>query len=183
MKLHSTICAACLSATSLYAGTNATVAVEQIYHLAGDHLAFGTIYLKGSDRITTKASFKPPVEITIVAKTESNLRMAYAADQVIFNWAHNPTQLRMDGGPADGQHKYGAGQIPKNKFVTIKWIVRPDQQDIFVDGELRLQHRGNYSAIDRPVSVFCEKSKVAVTSIKVRDLSDQAAANTPGTHH
>src|SRR5436190_4464019 len=43
--------------------------------------------LKGSETATTKATFKPPVEIIIEAKTDStNLRMSYAANDVIFNW-------------------------------------------------------------------------------------------------
>ncbi|MBC8095689.1 MAG: hypothetical protein H7Y43_07740, partial [Akkermansiaceae bacterium] len=41
------------------------------------------IILNEDDRATTPISFKPPVEITIVAKTDStNLRLAYAADSV-----------------------------------------------------------------------------------------------------
>ena len=43
--------------------------------------------LKKGEAATTKATFKPPVEIVIEAKTDStNLRMSYAADQIIFNW-------------------------------------------------------------------------------------------------
>src|SRR5437899_3087796 len=75
--------------------------------------------LKGSDRMSTPVSYRPPVEITIVAKTDkTNLRMAYAADQVIFNWELDPAQLRIDGGPADGLHRPGYGRIPIKKYVT-----------------------------------------------------------------
>ena len=43
--------------------------------------------LEDGDILSTPGSFKPPVEITIVAMTDStDLRIAYAADQVIFNW-------------------------------------------------------------------------------------------------
>src|ERR1041385_5703378 len=67
------------------------------------------IVLTGNDRLTTPGSFRPPVEITIVAKTDStNLRMAYAADQVVFNWELNGSELRIDGGPANGMHKADA---------------------------------------------------------------------------
>src|ERR1700677_2798395 len=73
----------------------------------------GPTVLKGSARLSTPQSFRPPVEITVLAKTDStNLRLAYAADQVIFNWELNQAQLRIDGGPADGLHKYGVGHIP-----------------------------------------------------------------------
>ena len=72
----------------------------------------GTV-LKGADRLETTERYQPPVEITVVAKTDStNLRLAYAADQVIFNWELDESQLRVDGGPANGQHRPGAGHIP-----------------------------------------------------------------------
>src|SRR6185312_12369034 len=38
--------------------------------------------LKGSQHLDTPQSYRPPVEITVVAKTDStNLRLAYEADQ------------------------------------------------------------------------------------------------------
>lgn len=129
------------------------------------------IVLTGHDRLTTPGSFRPPVEITIVAKTDSaNLRMSYAADQVIFNWEVNGDELRMDGGPAGGLHKAGAGAIATNKFVNIRWIVTAKKQSIYVDKELRFEHTGDYSQIDRPVSVFAADSKVTVKGIAVRQL-------------
>ncbi len=130
--------------------------------------------LKGSDHLDTPVSYRPPVEITIVAKTDStNLRMAYAADQVIFNWEEDPWQLRVDGGPANGLHKKGAGHIPKGKYVTIKWMVTTTRQEIFVDGQKRYEHEGDYSQIDRPVSVFpANGSTVTVKSLRVKAISD-----------
>jgi hypothetical protein len=113
------------------------------------------IVLQGDDRLNTPNTFRPPVEITIVAKTDStNLRLAYAADQVIFNWEVDRNQLRVDGGPASGQHKAGAGSIPAGQFVTIRWLVTPSHQAIYVDDGLRFEHTGDYSNINRCVSVF-----------------------------
>ena len=101
-------------------------------------LSYEGIELEGDDVLSTPALFRPPVEITIVAKTSAtNLRMAYAADQVVFNWEANGTELRVDGGPANGQHKKGMGAIPPNKYVTIRWLVTPQSQAIFVNNELR----------------------------------------------
>lgn len=130
--------------------------------------------LKGNETLNTPLSYKPPVEITIVAKTDStNLRMAYAADQVIFNWELNPWQLRVDGGPANGLHKDGAGHIPRGKYVTIKWIVTTTRQEIFVDGQKRYEHEGDYSQINREVSVFpANGSTVTVKSITVKSIPD-----------
>ena len=127
--------------------------------------------LKKNGLITTKATFKPPVEIQIEAKTDStNLRIGYAADQMIFNWERNRNELRVDGGPANGKHKMGAGLIPAKQYVTIRWLVTPKKQSVFVDGQLRFEHEGNYSMLDKPISVYSADSEVSVKSIKVKQL-------------
>jgi hypothetical protein len=122
-------------------------------------------------KVTTKASFRPPIEITIVAKTDStNLRMSYAAAQVIFNWERNPNELRVNGGPANGNHKAGKGNIPPNTDVTIRWVVTQDSQQIYVNDDLRFEHHGDYARINSPISVWGAGSKVTVTSIKTKPL-------------
>lgn len=130
--------------------------------------------LTGNQRLSTPRAYRPPVEITVVAKTDStNLRLAYAADQIIFNWELNQWQLRVDGGPANGHHKMGAGHIPKGKYVTIRWVVTTTHQAIFVDGQLRFEDAGDYSGINRPVTVFpANGSTVSVRSIMVRPIPD-----------
>ena len=132
--------------------------------------------LKGNERLSTPQSFRPPVEIAVVAKTDStNLRLAYAADQIIFNWEMNQSQLRVDGGPANGLHKDGAGRIPKGKYVTVKWVVTTTHQAIYVDGGLRYEHQGDYSQINRPVTVFpANGSTVSVKSITVKHIADSS---------
>jgi hypothetical protein len=128
--------------------------------------------LKKDEIATTKAKFKPPVEIEIVAKTDStNIRASYAADQIIFNWESAPNEFRINGGPGDGKHKFGKGLIPKNKYVTIRWIVTSKGQSIYVDEDLRFEHSGDYSMIENPVSVFsAHGSTVTVKSIRVKQL-------------
>ncbi|HEU6448316.1 MAG TPA: HEAT repeat domain-containing protein [Verrucomicrobiae bacterium] len=142
----------------------------------------GGLVLKTGERYQTPESFRPPVEIKIIAKTDStNLRIGYAADQVIFNWELNKNQLRVDGGPANGMHKAGAGEIPAGKFVAIRWLVTPTEQQIYVDDQLRFQHAGDYSQIDKPVVVFpAEGSTVTVKSLTVEPLA--AAAIGPVTN-
>ena len=131
------------------------------------------ILLEANERLSTPQSFKPPVEITIVAKTDStNLRIGYTADQVIFNWERDLTQLRINGGPADQLHKPGAGSVPRRRFVTIRWVVTPEHEAIYVDGELRFEHSGDYSEIEKPVSVFAALgSRVTVKSIRVKQFT------------
>lgn len=132
--------------------------------------------LRGEAHLTTPQSYRPPVEITVVAKTDStNLRLAYAADQIIFNWELNKNQLRVDGGPANGLHKAGAGRIPVGQYVTVRWVVTTTHQAIYVDGKLRFEHDGDYSQINRPVTVFpAAGSTVTVKSIKVKHVADSA---------
>jgi hypothetical protein len=132
------------------------------------------IPLEGDDRLNTPGTFRPPVEITVVAKTDStDLRLGYAADQIIFNWELDREQLRVDGGPADGLHKPGAGSIPTEKYVTVRWLVTPKHQAIYVDDELRFEHAGDYSKVNKCVSVFpAAGSKVTVKSIKVKQITD-----------
>lgn len=128
--------------------------------------------LKKNGVITTKATFKPPVEILVEAKTDStNLRLGYAADQLIFNWEKDRNQLRVDGGPANGKHKFGAGLIPVKQYVTVRWLVTPKKQSVFVDGQLRFEHEGDYSQLDKPLSVYSAAgAEVTVKSIKVKQL-------------
>ena len=77
----------------------------------------------------------------------------------------------MDGGPANGLHKAGAGQIPIGKYVTVRWVVTPMYQAIYVDGQQRYRHDGDYSQINRCVTVFpAEGSTVTVKSIEVKRL-------------
>ncbi len=148
------------------------------------------ILLKKKETMTTKAKFKPPVEILIEAKTNStNLRLGYAADEVIFNWENSMDELRVDGGPANKMHQKKGGLIPTNTYVTIRWVVTPKMQSIYVDGERRFEHHGDYSGIDKPISVSSASgSIVTVKSVKVRQLPPEVAvsaekANPPATAH
>ena len=145
--------------------------VEYISQLTNAHAGLPVRLVKG-DAATTKATFAPPVEILIEAKTNStNLRMSYAAEAVIFNWERDRNDLRVDHDAGGGQAKPGAGGIPTNRYVTIRWMVTPTKETIEVDGQPRYEHEGDYSIVNKPVSVFCANgSEVTVKSIKVRQL-------------
>lgn len=127
------------------------------------------IVLKKGESISTLASFKPPVEIEVVAKIEKlDLRLGYAADQLIFNWERRPDELRIDGGPADRIYTPMMGEFPQRKFAVIRWRVDKDRQTIWVDGKQRFEHQGDYSEIDRPVSILAYGSEATVQSLKTR---------------
>lgn len=129
------------------------------------------IVLQGNNRFTTPESFQPPVEITIVAKTERrNLRLAYTATAMIFNWEVNPDDLRMSNDFGGARNEPTQGRIPEDTFVTIQWRVLPHMQSVSVDGKRRLLHYGDYAKLNKPVSVFTYDSKVTLKSLQVRQL-------------
>ena len=162
---------AALALSTAFAEEKAGVEIDHITALVQKDAVPPVVWKEGDPPITTSASFKPPVEITIVAKTNStNLRLRYAAKQVIFNWEVKGDELRVDGGPAAGRHKREAGTIPIDQFVTIKWIVSPVKQTIYLDGKLRYEHVGDYTQLDAPISVFGMRSEVTVKNIKVKKL-------------
>ena len=116
-----------------------------------------SIELKDNVRATTKENFTPPVEFVIVARTDTtsgnDIRIKYAADQIIFNWAGNPNELRIDGGPANGRHMGGFGRIPVNRWVQIKLQVLTDSLNIYIDGKQRYHTDADFSKIDEPLSI------------------------------
>ena len=71
--------------------------VEHLNALAGGRSSTTPIQIVKKEVITTQAKFKPPVEILVEAKTDStDLRIGYAADQIIFNWERGKDQFRID---------------------------------------------------------------------------------------
>lgn len=132
------------------------------------------IVLRGVEKLSTPERFEPPVEIKLIAKTDStNLRLSYAADEVIFNWEDDRAQLRVDGGPANGQHRAGMGSVPTNEYVNIRWLVTTQRQAIYVNEKLRFEHSGDYSHLDRPVYITpAMGSVVTVKSLKVKRLTN-----------
>ena len=132
----------------------------------------GIVLLKEGDRIKTTENFTPPVVFRIVAQTEkTNIRIAYAADQIIFNWEVNPTELRVHGGPANERHKAGAGQVPIKTWVAIDLLVRPRLMAISVDGKLRHEIQADFSQINDPLQIFTFNSTIKIKSVRVRQLA------------
>lgn len=140
------------------------------------------LVLKGRTHFTSPENFQPPVEFSIVAKTDKqNLRLAHAARQVIFNWEVDPDELRVDAYTGASKHVKGQGRIPEDTYVTIHWLVLPQLQIITVDGKRRCLHFGEYGGINRPIEVFPFDSTVTVKSLKARLLGvkgfeDQASS-------
>jgi hypothetical protein len=132
----------------------------------------GGIYTLGQgDMITTKQRFTPPVAFRIVAKTDStNLKLTYAADDIIFNWEKDMKQLRIDGGPAGGRNKDGGGKIPLDTFVTIDLVVLNDSMTISVDGKQRFHTDADFSSIHQALSIWQDGS----ATIQVKSIEEGA---------
>jgi hypothetical protein len=136
---------------------------------SGAHQPDGTVVLVSNDRITTHESFKPPVAFRIVAQTDStNIRIKYAATQIIFDWEGNPAELRVDGGPANHRHKKGAGSIPPHTWAEIGLVVLPDAMIISVNGQQRYRTAADFSQIDQTFGIFTAAgATVQVKSVTV----------------
>ncbi len=140
----------------------------------GKRLAVGTV-LQGVEMIS-KESFRPPVEIEYVCKTDSNnIRFSYACS-FIFNWECDMSQLRIGNGPAAGQHRPGAGRVPANKFIKIRQVVLNDKMEIYVDDELRGSWDADFSEINVPI-IFRSPSDVKAPAITVKSVRVRVPAS------
>jgi hypothetical protein len=135
------------------------------------------IVLREGERISSREKFSTPVSFKIVAMTDSDLRIGCAADQIIFNWKNRPTELRIDGGPANGRHRPGLGSIPVNEWVEIGVDVTRDRLRVHVNGKLITAWKANFSGMTFPVSVFQgDGSTIKVKSVRL--VKDQPNAPT-----
>ena len=165
---------------------DARLAAERIARLSRDRAALlnearellpggKELELQKGDRFTSAEAFTPPVEFTIVAKTrKDDLRLAYGAKQVIFNWELNQDELRIDADPGGAHHVPGKGRIPEDTFVTIHWRILPHMQSISVNGQHRVLHFGDYSKVDKPLEIFPLNHVVTIKSAKVKAWDLQA---------
>ncbi len=140
------------------------------------------LVLQKGERFVSAEKFTPPVEFTLVVKTrQDDLRLAYTAKQVIFNWENNQDDLRIVADPGGARPVPGMGRIPADTFVTIQWRILPHMQSISVDGKRRFLHFGDYSKVNKPLEIFPLNDVVTIKSAKVKvmdlqTLEDQIAS-------
>jgi hypothetical protein len=129
-----------------------------------------TVILHHQAAIHTEEQFSPPVAFHVVVETDlGEVRLQYAADQIIFDWERKPDELRVDGGPAGGRHKPGAGSIPLHTWVAIDLVVTPTSMKIYVDGKERYETDADFSQVDETFGIKTEdKPTVVVKSVQVR---------------
>lgn len=125
--------------------------------------------------------FAAPLEVEFrVKSTGADIRFGTCgADQIVFEWATRPSELRIDGGPANGRHIDGKGRFPVGRFVTVKEIVTEDRLDILIDGEPRGTWFGDFRGRKAPIRVVaCGHSTVEIESIHIAH-SDPAGSRPP----
>ncbi len=148
------------------------VAVDLLVAMIGPReMKEGYVVVKAEGAVKSEMSFQPPVEIEYVFKTDSQVRFGYACNQMILNWEVNGAELRVDGDPANGQHKSGAGRIPTKQIVTVKQTVQPDQMILSVDGRERAVWKANFAGINQPISITAARgATVQIKQVLVRKL-------------
>ena len=143
----------------------------------GGKKSFGGVVLK-KERMQSKALYRPPIEIEYVCKPDSqDIRLVYACDQMIFNWECKQSELRLDGGPANGQHHSGVGSVLGNQFVTFRQIVLQDKMEVYVDDVLRATWQGDFSKVNSLIGVA--GLTTTVKSIRIRVPLDDALVKVP----
>lgn len=128
----------------------------------------GVMMLPRWQRYMTSERFVPPVTFkAIVMNDNKDFRFGFAADEIIFNWEMRHDEFRVGGGPANGRHKPGAGQLPVGVWVGIEWVVKPDEMIVYVDGEERYRTQADFSRINMPLTVWSQNGVSALRELKV----------------
>ena len=128
----------------------------------------GLAIVVNPNELATPGNYRPPIEIEYVLKTDSQVRIGYAASQIIFNWELDNSELRVDSGPVASQHRPGAGAIPKNELVRIRQVVRPKEMIFYVNGKERARWSGDFSRINDPIRIKAHGSILQIQGIYVR---------------
>jgi len=121
---------------------------------------------------TSAKSYTPPLEIEYLCSTsKDDIRFRYACTQMIFSWSDRPSELRIDGGPADGRHVSQAGFVPPNQLLTIRQVVLPDEMSVYVDDKLRASWKADFSHVNEPIGVYAASfSEIQLRRIRVKSL-------------
>jgi hypothetical protein len=112
---------------------------------------------KDAGRATTAAHFSPSFVITAVAKTsDQDLRLFYGDRGFIsFNSFSAPDGSLCYRDPSDGRRLTVAeqGNVPKDTFVTIRWVIGVDESRVEVNGVERAAFKGDYAHLSGGVGV------------------------------
>jgi hypothetical protein len=115
--------------------------------------------------------YSPPLEIEYVCATSrDNIRLGYACDELIFNWENNRNQLRIDGGPAGGQHVMNAGAVPAGQFITIRQVIMPGEMSVFVNGQRRASWARDFSKVKDLIELHSPDSELLIRAVRIKQV-------------
>lgn len=100
--------------------------------------------------IQTREEFKPPFTVRLQARTDgTNIRQYFGLGLIILNWEVDLDELRIVH-PATGDHMGfdGVGRIEPDVWHDIVWEFTTDRMRIIVDGEERVELKGDYTPLD-----------------------------------
>lgn len=134
-------------------------------------------------RLSTRASYTGPIEITVVARAIKNsIRLRAFHGGVIWNWEDNPLELRV-GRP--DQHIESAAVTPltTGTWYRLKQRITANESDVYVDDKL-VFHGTDGPYIGEPTPVWLETyeggSAFDVKSFKVTPLPDASTSYPSG---
>jgi hypothetical protein len=127
------------------------------------------VKLRPGMSLATPCLLSPPIKLEATVKaTKGNLRLMGGADQIIFGWEANPAELRIDGGPASGQHVAKQGRIPANTFFKVEQEIYSTTMVVKIDGRERATWTGDFSKISGLSGMFAAvNTQLTVKECKV----------------
>lgn len=128
--------------------------------------------------IKTKDSYKGPIEITVVGRTEfNNLRVAaYKGAMIIFNWELNRKKLAVhhpDGkaGKLGSVTHHPFQPLEANTWYTLRWRITNHGMEVAVNGRRVFSEKGKYALVEAaPIQVRALDSTVDVKLLEVKQL-------------
>ena len=99
--------------------------------------------------------------------------MHFHRGELIFNWECNVRELRVHDPATAEQHAIkDQGFIATNEWHEVSWEIRLDRMRVVVDGDVRFETSGDYSAIESVPSVGpCFGSAVSVREFTITPLA------------
>jgi len=138
----------------------------------GEEAKDGVKIVRDGNPLVSSQHFSPPIQIDIIGRTNAtDFRIGYAAKTISFNWSFDKKLLRIDGGPADCEHKKGAGFIETNKDTKFTVIVTNNEMIIFVNNKKVHSVKADFSLVNENLRILTSAGSVlTVKDVRVREL-------------
>jgi hypothetical protein len=116
----------------------------------------------------SKPEFSPPISFRIIAKTsKTNIRIDYIT-RFIFRWECDNKQIRVDGGPFDGDHRTRIGNLPVDDWIIFDLMISKRSMSVWRNNEEVFFAKA--AALDKfklPIGVsLADSSLVSVKSVR-----------------